>query len=162
MSELESWCTVTPRQLTNSKKLTFRNLQQWITNQCKVKILYTLSLSMQNKGIVIILRVLWALKRNSDGIKLSTGILLSVTAVYDVQLIHHCWTRRIRHEVRTVHYALFREDYLPVYSAVWPHCGVDRSDFSVVLFSDTVLSDMILVMLLLPDYTFYICLFICF
>lgn len=104
-------------------KLTFRNLQQWITTQCRVKILYTLSLSMNNNGIVIILIVLWALKSHSDGIKLSTGIWLSITAVYDVQLIQHCWIRCIRHEVRTVHYALFREDYLPVYSVVWPHCG---------------------------------------
>jgi len=50
---------------------------------------------MNNNGIVIILIVLWALKSHSDGIKLSTGIWLSITAVYDVQLIQHCWIRCI-------------------------------------------------------------------
>jgi len=62
----------------------FRNLQQWIINQCRMKILYTLSLSIKNKVIVIILVVLWALKSHSDGIK------LSITAVFDVQLIQYC------------------------------------------------------------------------
>jgi hypothetical protein len=49
-------------------------MQQWVRYQCRVKILYTMSLSMKNKGIVNILKVLWILRSHSEGIKLSTGI----------------------------------------------------------------------------------------